>query len=168
MESVQGFFLFVFLTISLKNCQREGQRTKKRGKGQNRLSISQEGRGREEKKGLLTTLQCFNQSNRSVEKHQTNLFQLKAPNKNSKPPPKKNPSTEQFPFSFVHAQLTTSRKEHEVAGEEAGGGSHRPAIQEIDHVTHRVSRGEKSLEVQTAECNGVPVGKRAGDTMSAL
>lgn len=76
--------------------------------------------------------------------------------------------TQKILCDFVHAQLTASRKEHQVTREEAGRGSNRLAIQEKDHVTNRVSRGEESLKVQTAECNGVPVGERAGDKRAAL
>lgn len=73
-----------------------------------------------------------------------------------------------YSMTFFHAQLTTSSKEHQVTREEAGRGSNRLAIQEIDHVTNRVSRGEESLKVQTPECNGVPVGERAADKRAAL
>lgn len=73
-----------------------------------------------------------------------------------------------IPLEVVHDQLTTSCKEHQVTREEAGGGSNLPAIQEVDHVTHRVSRSEESLKVQTAKSNGVPVGERAGDKRASL
>lgn len=58
--------------------------------------------------------------------------------------------------------LTTSGEEHQVTGEEAGGGVDRLAVQEVDHVTHCVSRSEEGFEVQTAHCYWILVWERAG------
>lgn len=47
--------------------------------------------------------------------------------------------------------LTTSGEEHQVTREEAGGGADRPAVQEVDHVAHCVSRSEEGLKVHAAK-----------------
>lgn len=146
----------VYFTISFKNCQSKGQWAKKQGKGQNPLSIStvneRKRKGCEGCRNFLTDQVRQKPSKRNI------LAKMS----------KQKQTTKKTLFDFVHAQLTTSRKEHQVTREEAGRGSNRLAIQEKDHVTNRVSRGEESLKVQTAECNGVPVGERAGDKRAAL
>lgn len=48
-------------------------------------------------------------------------------------------------------QLTTSRQEDQVSGEQAGGGADGWAVQEVDHVTDRVTRSEKSFEVHPTD-----------------
>lgn len=116
---------------------------------------------REEAKGLWRTSQLSDWPGQS-ETIKRNIVAKMSKKK------KTDIKTEKILCDFVHDQLTTSRKEHQVTREEAGRGSNRLTIQEKDHVTNRVSRGEESLKVQTAECNGVPVGERAGDKRAAL
>lgn len=57
--------------------------------------------------------------------------------------------------------LTTSRQEHQVPREEAGRGAVGPALQEVDHVAHRVSRREQGLEVHASHRQCVLVGEGA-------
>lgn len=66
-------------------------------------------------------------------------------------------------MSFTVMQRTTPWEEHQVTREEAGGGSYRPPVQQVDHVSHRVARSEQSLKVHAAKCYWFPVGERADD-----
>ncbi len=49
---------------------------------------------------------------------------------------------------MINAKLTTSREEYQVPWKQAARATYRSAIEQVDHVTHRVARGTESPEVQ--------------------
>lgn len=59
---------------------------------------------------------------------------------------------------------TAPGQEHQVTREKTWGGTDWPAIQEVDHVAHCVSRSEEGLKVHTAHCYWVLVWERADET----
>lgn len=69
-----------------------------------------------------------------------------------------------YDYFYGSRSLTASWEEHQVTREEAGGGVDPPAIKEVDHVAHCVSRSEEGLKVHTANGYRVLVWERAGNT----